>query len=51
MEEIKGVKDEVLKVHGIAPVKKGDGATTVIYENPNGFNLRITRNEKLENAK
>ena len=38
MEEIKGVTDEVLKVHGIAPGKKGEGATTVIYENPNGFN-------------
>ena len=25
--------------------------TTVIYENPNGFNPRITRNEKLEKAK
>ena len=51
MEEIKGVTDEVLKVHGIAPMKKGQGGIRVIYENPNGFNSRITRNEKLENAK
>ena len=45
MEEIKGVTDEVLKVHGIAPRKKGEGVTRVIYENPNGFNSRITRNK------
>ena len=51
MAEIKGVIDEVLKVHGIVPGKKGEGATRVIYENPNGFNSRITQNEKLENAK
>ena len=25
--------------------------TRVIYENPNGFNSRINRNEKLEKAK
>ena len=46
MEEIKGVADEVLKVHGIAPGNKGEGVTRGIYENPNGFNLKITRNEK-----
>ena len=38
-------------MHGIAPGKKGEDATRVIYENPNGFNSRITRNEKLEKAK
>ena len=38
MEEIKGVTDEVLKVHGIKPGKKGEGVTIVIYENLNGFN-------------
>ena len=37
MEEIKGVTNEVLKVHVIAPRKKGEGVTIVIYENPNGF--------------
>ena len=31
MEEIKGVTDEVLKVREIAPWKKGDGVTRVIY--------------------
>ena len=51
MEEIKGVTDKVLKVHGIAPVKKVEGVTKVLYENPNLFNSRINRNEKLEMAK
>ena len=48
MEEIKGFTDEVLKVHGISPGKKGECVTRVIYENPNGFNSRITRSEKLD---
>ena len=51
MEEIKGVTDEVLKVHVVAPGKKWEGVTRVIYENPNGFNSRITRNEKLKKGK
>ena len=51
MEEIMGVTDEVLEVHGIAPGKKGEGVTRVIYENPNGFNSQINCNEKLEKAK
>ena len=51
MEEFQGVTDEVLKVHGIAPKKKGEGVTRVIYENPNGFSSRINRNEKIEKAK
>ena len=50
MEEIKRVTDEVLKVHGIAPSKKGEGVTRVIYGNPNGFNSRTNRKEKLEKA-
>ena len=51
MEGIEGVTYEVLKLHGITPGKKGEGVTRVIYENPNVFNSRITRNEKLEKAK
>ena len=50
MEEIKGVTYELLKVHGFAQGKKGEGAARVIYENPHGFNSRITRNENLEKA-
>ena len=38
MEEIKRFTDKVLKVHGIATRKKGEGVTRVIYENSNGFN-------------
>ena len=38
MEGIKEVTDDVMKVHGITPRKKGEGVTRVIYENPNGFN-------------
>ena len=49
--KIMEVIDEVLKVHVIAPSKKGQGVTRVIYENPNGFNSRINCNEKIENAK
>ena len=44
MDEMKGVIEEVLKVHGIALGTKGEGMTRVIYENPNGFNSQITRN-------
>ena len=50
MEEYKGFTDKVLKLHRIAPGKKGEGVTRVIYEDPNGFNSRINCNEKLENA-
>ena len=51
MEEIKEVADELLKVHGNVPEKKGEGVTRVIYEKPNVFNSRINRNKKLENAR
>ena len=48
---MKGFTDEVLKLHGLAPGKKGEGVTRVIYKNPNGFNSQMTRNEKLEKDK
>ena len=51
MEEIKGVTYEVLKVHEIAPGKKREGVTRLIYDKPNGFNSQITCNKKLEMAK
>ena len=31
MEEIKEFADELLKVYGIAPRKRGEGVTRVIY--------------------
>ena len=51
IDEIKGVTDELLKVRGTTPGKKGQCVTREIYENPNRFNQQITRNEKLEKAK
>ena len=49
--EISGVSDEDLTVHGVAPGKKPDGVPRLIYENPNGFNYRISNTKKLEKAK
>ena len=51
MDEIKGVTDKVLKLHGVAPGKNRKGVSIEIYENPNRFNSQMTRNEKLEKAK
>ena len=50
-EEIQGISDDLLNVHGISPGAKPEGVTRLIYENPNGFNTRISGNEKLEKAK
>ena len=49
--EISGVSDEVLTIHGVGPGKNSDGVTRLIYKNPNGFNSRISNNEKLEKTK
>ena len=51
LQEIKGVADKLLRVHGIAPGKKVEGTTRLIMENPNGFNTTIAGNKKLEKAK
>ena len=51
LEEIEGVSDELLTVHGTAPGPKPEGVTRLIYENPDGFNTRISGNEKLDKAK
>lgn len=45
------VPDEVLHVHGYAPPKKADGTVRLIYENVNGFQNRLSGNEKVERAK
>ena len=50
-EEIQGISSNLLNVHGIAPGAKPGGVTRLIYENPDGFNMRISGNEKLEKAK
>ena len=50
-EEICGVSDDLLTIHEITPGSKVDGVTRLIYENPDGFNTRISDNDKLEKAK
>ena len=50
-EEISGINDDLLNIHGIAPGPKPEGVTQLIYENPDGFNTRISNNDKLEKAK
>ena len=51
LEEIQGVADELLRVHGTAPGCKGEGITRLLYENAHGLNSRIGGNEKLDKAK
>ncbi len=50
VEEL-GILDKVLKVHGVAPISKGEGIIHLIYENANGFSNRLSNNEKVEKAK
>ena len=45
------IAEELLRVNGIAPGKKPEGVTRIIYENANSFNTRISGNEKVEKAK
>ena len=45
------VSDEVLKIHSIAPMSKGEGVTRLIYENANGISNKLSNNEKVERAK
>ena len=45
------IAEELLRVHGIAPEKKPEVVTRIIYENANSFNTRISGNEKIEKAK
>ena len=50
-DEIRGVDDYLLQVHGLAPGREGEGVTRVLYENRNGLNNRLSRNEKLDKAR
>ena len=45
------IAEELLRVHRIAPGKKPDRVTTIIYENTNSFNTRISGNEKVDKSK
>ena len=45
------IAEELIRFHGIAPKKKPEGVTRIIYENANSFNRRISGNEKVEKSK
>ena len=51
IEETSGVADKLLEVHGVAPRKKAEGVSRLIYENVDELNNRISNNDKLEKAK
>ena len=51
IEEISGVADKILEVHGVASGKKAEGVSRLIYENVDELNNRIPNNDKLEKAK
>jgi hypothetical protein len=51
LESIKGLDDEILKVHGVVPGAKAEGVTRLLYENPGGFNTRLSNNAKLDKSK
>jgi len=50
-QEVQGVSDNLLQVHGVSTGKKDEGITRVVYENGNGCSTKIQSNEKLEKAK
>ena len=49
--EMRGVSDEVLKVHGSAPGKKPEGVTRLVYENVNGIQCKWANNDKVDKAR
>ena len=49
--EMRGVSDEVLRVHGVAPGSKEDGVTRLIYENANGIDCRQLDGRKVMKAR
>jgi hypothetical protein len=46
-----GLSEEVLQVHGVAPVSKGVGTIHLIYKNMDSICNRLSNNAKLEKAK
>ena len=50
-EEVAGIVNELLEVHGVAPTKKAEGVTRLLYENVDGIRNRICNNDKLDKAK
>ncbi len=49
-KEIRGKSEYLLEVHGLPPGWRGEGVTRVIYENLNGLQSTLSKNEKLDNA-
>ncbi len=46
------MSEYLLEVHGLAPGRKGEGVTRLIYENLNGLQSTLSnKNEKLEKAR
>jgi hypothetical protein len=50
-KEIRGVSEYLLDVHGLPPGWKGEGVTRVMYENLNGLQSALPKNEKLDKAR
>ncbi len=50
-KEIRGVLEYLLEVHGLPPGRRGEGVTRVIYENLNGLQSALSKNEKLDKAR
>ena len=51
LQELRGVSDEVLKVHGTAPGSKPEGVTRLVYENVNGLKCQWSNNDKVDKAR
>ncbi len=52
IKEMRGVLEYLLEVHGLAPGRKGDGVTRLIYENFNGLQSTLSnKNKGLEKAR
>jgi hypothetical protein len=45
------VSEYLLDVHGLPPGRKRDGVTRVMYENVNGLQSMLSKNEKLNKAR
>jgi hypothetical protein len=50
-KEIRGVSEYLLEIHGLPPGQIGEGVTRVIYENLNGLQSTLSKNEKLDKAR
>ncbi len=48
--DVRGVLEYLLDVHGLPPGQKGEDVTRVIYENLNGLQSMLSKNEKLDKA-